>query len=132
MDITEQRRLEGVGRLRGWLTRNPGDDITITHALDTPLLPDPEPLDGQQPDLLARGLGNKLIIGLVRSGPDFSDEQTLEQFRVLGNFEDKETEERAALNLAVPSELKAEAEAGLRQAGLTPEQFNLIGMASLA
>ena len=124
----ELRYLEHLSSLSYWLTRMPGSGIKITHtrvAVDG--LPEPEPIEGQQPDLLARSSSGKLIIGLVHPGPDFSDEQSLERFRTLGNFTDPESDERAALNVVVPKGLRDPAEAGLRAAGLTPEEFNVIG-----
>lgn len=125
----ELRYLERLSSLRYWLRRIPSSEITITHtrvAVDG--LPEPELIEGHQPDLLARGPSGKLIIGLIHPGPDFSDDQSLERFRVLGNFIDPESDERAALNVAVPKDLRDPAEAGLRAAGLTPEEFNVLGL----
>jgi hypothetical protein len=68
----EQKRLELVGWLRSQLTRVPGDDLVITHSLDTAMLEDPPLIDGEQPDLLARAGGGRLIIGLAKAGPEFS------------------------------------------------------------
>lgn len=125
----EQRRLERISSLRDWLTRFPGEDTTVTHGQGTPDgLPEPELIDSHQPQLLARGLSNTLIIGLVEMGPDFTDEQSLNRFRALGKFLDPATGERAALNVAVPKELLRDAERGLEMAGLTSDQFTVYGL----
>jgi hypothetical protein len=125
----EQKYLERISSLRYQLTRLPGDSTRITHTLGgLDGLPDPAPIEGHQPHLLARGMSNTLIIGLVETGPDFTDEQTLERFRALGSFIDQKTGERAALNVAVPKELVEEAERGLKDAGLTAEEFNVLSL----
>lgn len=123
----EQRRLELVGSLRNYLTR-PGGADEVTHSMDTPVLEDPPLIEGEQPDLLARGLSNKLIIGLVKTGPEVANKQSLHQYKAFGSHLDPETGEGATLNLAVPKNLKAEAREALEAAGLTSTQFHLIGV----
>lgn len=123
----EQKYLERISSLRFQLTRLPGDSTRITHTLGgLDGLPDPDPIEGHQPHLLARGMSNTLIIVLIKLGPEFNDEQSLEQFRTLSHFIDPETSERAALNVAVPKELVEEAKRGLKDAGLTDEEFNVL------
>lgn len=100
----------------------------MTHSVDTPMLEDPPLIEGEQPDLLARGLSSKLIIGLVKIGPDVADEQSLRQYKAFGGHQDPETGEGATLNLAVPKKLKGEAKEALEAAGLTSTQFHLIGV----
>jgi hypothetical protein len=123
----EQRRLELVAHLRHYLTR-PESHAEVTHSVDTEVLGNPPLLNGQQPDLLARGLGGKLIIGLVKVGDRLSDEQSLRQYKAFGSYRDPATREGAALNLAVPSPLRARAQEALEAAGLSPMQFNLVGI----
>lgn len=122
----ELKRLELVGWLGEGLTRNPGSGIEVTHSLGTAGLPDPEPIEGHQPDLLARGPGGKLVIGLARIGPAIGDDDALEDYRFFGAYREPGADETAALNVAVPGDSGPEAEAALEQAGLTPEQFNLV------
>jgi hypothetical protein len=123
----EQKYLERISSLRYQLTRLPGGSTRITHTLGgLDGLPDPDPIEGHQPHLLARGISNTLIIVLIKLGPEFTDEQSLKQFKSLGNFRDPETGERAALNVAVPKELVEEAERGLIDAGLADEEFNVL------
>jgi len=122
------RRLELVGWLREQLTRSSGDGIEVTHSLDTLRLPDPDAIEGRQPDLLGRALGGKLVIGLARIGSAISDEQSLEEYRFFASYREPGFDENAALNIAVPGESKLEAKAALAQAGLSPEQFNIVAI----
>jgi hypothetical protein len=100
----------------------------VTHVIGTPSIPEPPLIDGEQPDLLARGLGNKLIIGLAKTGPDFSDEESVRRYRTFSGYHDPESDERAAFNLVVPAEFRRRAEAALEEAGLTQEQFFVLGL----
>lgn len=120
------KRLTLIATLRDRLPLE--GDREVTHALETPLLPDPPLIGNEQPDLLARGLGGKLIIGLAKTGPDFSDEQSRRQYQAFAGYRDPESDENAALNLVVPAKFKGEADAALERAGLSQEQFFVLGV----
>jgi hypothetical protein len=102
--------------------------VAVTHIVGTPSIPEPPLIGDEQPDLLARGLGNKLIIGLAKTGPDFSDEESIRQYRAFAAHHDQESDERAAFDLVVPAEFRRRAEVALEEAGLTEEQFFVIGL----
>jgi len=118
----DQTRRELISRLRGGLTR-PGNSVTVTHSLDHPALKDPPLIRGEQPDLLGRGLGHTLIIGLVKSEPDLTDDESLRQYQVFGNYRDPETNELAILHLAILREFRELAQAALEEAGLTDNSY---------
>jgi hypothetical protein len=118
------RQMELVGALRGRLTDGRNSLTEVTHSSGADGLDQPAAIEGRLPDLIARSYG-KLVIGLARSGAVSSDD-SIDDYRFFGTYREPGADEDAAINLVVPKAQKAEAEAALAEAGLTPDRYYLL------
>lgn len=114
--MNEERHRQLVWALRD---RLPLDQITPTHDISTELLPEPPAINGYQPDLLARGLAETLVIGVAKDGTELDSPSAIEEYRAFTAYKDPQSGELAALIVVVLSEDKQKAEKALAQAGVS-------------
>lgn len=102
------------------------DHGLVSHAARIGTLPDPPAIGRHEPDVLARGLSETLVIGEAKVGEDLFTETTQEQLHDFTHHVDEQTGEVAALVLAVPGGWRDEAQRALAAADADPERCSII------
>lgn len=102
------------------------DHAEVSQAAGASLLPDPPAIGRHEPDALARGLSQTLIIGEAKTGPDLFEEVSQEHFYDFTHHLDEQTGELAAFVLIVPAGWREEAERALAAADADPDRYSIV------
>jgi hypothetical protein len=89
----------------------------VSNAAGVGTLPDPPKIGRHEPDVLARGVGDKLVIGEAKIGDDIDAPTSQEQFADFTTYLDDSSGESAVMVLAVPEGWREKAEQAIREAG---------------
>ena len=98
----------------------------VSHGAGIGTLPDPPKIGRHEPDVLARGVGDKLVIGEAKIGDDLDAETSQEQFSDFTTHVDDSSGEAAVMVLAVPKGWRGEAEKAIRAAGGNLERATVV------